>query len=67
MYGEACETSPTTEVGQLRLLHPEKGPAKDVLPQELLMQIYTSVSESVLCSSITFWFGAATKQGRNRL
>ncbi|KAI5609675.1 gastrula zinc finger protein XlCGF28.1-like, partial [Silurus asotus] len=33
----------------------------------LLMQFYTAVSESVLCSSITIWFGAATKQDRNRL
>ncbi|KAF7710218.1 hypothetical protein HF521_009090 [Silurus meridionalis] len=37
------------------------------LPQELLIQFYTAVIESVLCSSITIWFGAATKQDRNRL
>ncbi|XP_060751100.1 uncharacterized protein LOC132862822 [Tachysurus vachellii] len=39
---------------------------KYVLPQELLM-FYTAVIESVLCTSITIWFGAATKQDRNRL
>ncbi|KAI5619464.1 gastrula zinc finger protein XlCGF28.1-like [Silurus asotus] len=37
------------------------------LPQELLIQFYTAVIESVLCSSITIWFGATTKQDRNRL
>ncbi|KAI5610921.1 gastrula zinc finger protein XlCGF28.1-like [Silurus asotus] len=37
------------------------------LPQELLMQFYSAVIESVLCSSITIWFGAAKKQDRNRL
>uniref|UniRef100_A0A669CDW9 Reverse transcriptase domain-containing protein n=1 Tax=Oreochromis niloticus TaxID=8128 RepID=A0A669CDW9_ORENI len=37
------------------------------LPQELLIQFYTAVIESVLCSSITVWYGAATKQDRCRL
>ncbi|KAI5102804.1 gastrula zinc finger protein XlCGF28.1-like [Silurus meridionalis] len=37
------------------------------LSQELLIQFYTAVIESVLCSSITIWLGAATKQDRNRL
>ncbi|XP_061654562.1 uncharacterized protein LOC133489465 isoform X2 [Phyllopteryx taeniolatus] len=37
------------------------------LPQELLRQFYTAVIESVLCSSITVWFGAATKKGKLRL
>ena len=37
------------------------------LPQELLIQFYTAVIESVLCSSITVWFGSATKLDRNRL
>ncbi|XP_059810120.1 uncharacterized protein LOC132383230 isoform X1 [Hypanus sabinus] len=37
------------------------------LPQELLLQFYTAVIESVLCTSITVWFGAATKQDRTRL
>ncbi|XP_076866468.1 uncharacterized protein LOC143517634 [Brachyhypopomus gauderio] len=37
------------------------------LPQELLIQFYTAVIESILCTSITVWFGAATKQDRNRL
>ncbi|XP_061545445.1 uncharacterized protein LOC133409453 [Phycodurus eques] len=35
---------------------------KHGLPQELLRQFYTAVIESVLCSSITVWFGAATKR-----
>ncbi|XP_059821756.1 uncharacterized protein LOC132391955 [Hypanus sabinus] len=37
------------------------------LLQELLLQFYTAVTESVLCTSITVWFGAATKQDRTRL
>ena len=37
------------------------------LPPELLLQFYTAVIESVLCSSITVWFGAATRQDRFRL
>ncbi len=32
------------------------------LPQELLIQFYSAIIESVLCSSITVWFGSATKQ-----
>ncbi|KAI2648520.1 putative RNA-directed DNA polymerase from transposon BS [Labeo rohita] len=31
------------------------------LPQELLKQFYSAVIESVLCTSITVWFGSATK------
>ncbi len=31
------------------------------LPQELLKQFYSAIVESVLCSSITVWFGWATK------
>nr|XP_023693192.1 polymeric immunoglobulin receptor-like [Paramormyrops kingsleyae] len=38
-----------------------------ILKKELLIQFYSAVIESVLCSSITVWFGAATKQDRNRL
>ncbi|KAI3371617.1 hypothetical protein L3Q82_024182, partial [Scortum barcoo] len=37
------------------------------LPQELLIQFYTAIIQSVLCTSITVWFGSATKQDRNRL
>ncbi|XP_061642779.1 uncharacterized protein LOC133484367 isoform X1 [Phyllopteryx taeniolatus] len=33
----------------------------------LLRQFYTAVIESVLCSSITVWFGAATKKDKLRL
>ena len=40
---------------------------KHNLPQELLIQFYTAVIESVLCTSITVWFGSATKLDRNRL
>ncbi|TWW57365.1 hypothetical protein D4764_07G0000840 [Takifugu flavidus] len=40
---------------------------KSNLPQELLIQFYTAIIQSVLCSSITVWFGSATKQDRNRL
>ncbi len=31
------------------------------LPQELLIQLCSAIIESVLCSSITVWFGSATK------
>ncbi|KAI3362516.1 hypothetical protein L3Q82_012829 [Scortum barcoo] len=37
------------------------------LPQELLIQFYATIIQSVLCTSITVWFGSATKQDRNRL
>ncbi|XP_061639302.1 sodium- and chloride-dependent creatine transporter 1-like isoform X2 [Phyllopteryx taeniolatus] len=40
---------------------------KHGLPPELLRQFYTAVIESVLCSSITVWFGAATKKDKLRL
>ncbi|KAL0194049.1 hypothetical protein M9458_012345, partial [Cirrhinus mrigala] len=37
------------------------------LPQELLKQFYTAVIKSVLCTSITVWFGSATKSDTRRL
>ncbi|KAK3570810.1 hypothetical protein QTP86_027632, partial [Hemibagrus guttatus] len=37
------------------------------LPQELLTQFYSAVIESVLCTSITVWFGSATKSDIRRL
>ncbi|KAL0158825.1 hypothetical protein M9458_046901 [Cirrhinus mrigala] len=37
------------------------------LPQELLRQFYSAVIESVLCTSITVWFGSATKSDIRRL
>ncbi|KAK3568489.1 hypothetical protein QTP86_008542 [Hemibagrus guttatus] len=37
------------------------------LPQELLTQFYSAVIESVLCTSITVWFGSATKSDIGRL
>jgi len=37
------------------------------LPQELLILFYSAIIQSVLCSSITVWFGSATKQDRVRL
>ncbi|XP_061643752.1 uncharacterized protein LOC133484744 [Phyllopteryx taeniolatus] len=37
---------------------------KHGLPRELLRQFSTAVIESVLCSSITVWFGAATKKDK---
>ncbi|XP_061604110.1 mucolipin-1-like isoform X3 [Phyllopteryx taeniolatus] len=40
---------------------------KHGLPPELLRQFNTVVIESVLCSSITVWFGAATKKDKLRL
>ncbi|XP_061643355.1 GRIP1-associated protein 1 isoform X3 [Phyllopteryx taeniolatus] len=40
---------------------------KHGLSPELLRQLDTAVIESVLCSSITVWFGAATKNNKLRL
>uniref|UniRef100_A0A1A8PUX4 Reverse transcriptase domain-containing protein n=1 Tax=Nothobranchius rachovii TaxID=451742 RepID=A0A1A8PUX4_9TELE len=37
------------------------------LPQELLIIFYTAAVESILCSSITVWFGSATKMDKCRL
>ncbi len=37
------------------------------LPQELLKQFYSAIIESVLCTSITVWFGSATKSDLLRL
>ncbi len=37
------------------------------LPQELLIQFYTAIIESVLCTSITVWFSSATKSVFRRL
>ncbi len=37
------------------------------LPQELLKQFYSSIIESVLCTSITVWFSSATKSDIRRL
>ncbi|KAI2665131.1 RNA-directed DNA polymerase from mobile element jockey [Labeo rohita] len=37
------------------------------LPQELLKQFYSAVTESVLCTSITVWFSSATKSDTRRL
>ena len=37
------------------------------LPQELLIQFYTAMVQSVLCTSIIVWFASATKQDRNGL
>ncbi len=37
------------------------------LPQELLIQFYSTIIESVLCMSITVWFCSATKSDLRRL
>ncbi|KAK3525498.1 hypothetical protein QTP86_032836, partial [Hemibagrus guttatus] len=37
------------------------------LPQELLIHFYSAVIESVLCTSITVWFGSATKSDMRRI
>ncbi len=37
------------------------------LPQELLKQFYSTIIESVLCTSITVWFNSATKSDHRRL
>ncbi|KAK3526833.1 hypothetical protein QTP86_000695 [Hemibagrus guttatus] len=37
------------------------------LPQELLIHFYSAVIESVLCTSITVWFGSATESDMRRL
>ncbi len=37
------------------------------LPQELLIQFYSAIIESHLCTSITVWFSSATKSNLRRL
>ncbi|KAM9816603.1 uncharacterized protein ACBT44_010847 [Syngnathus typhle] len=37
------------------------------LPRELLKTFYTAIIQSVLCTSITVWFGSASKQDKHRL
>ncbi len=37
------------------------------LPKELLIQFYSAIIESVLCTSITVWFSSATKSDLRRL
>ena len=37
------------------------------LPQDVLVQFYTAVIESVLSNSITVWYGSATKKETHRL
>ncbi len=37
------------------------------LPQELLIQFYSAIIESVLCMSITVWFSSVTKSDLRRL
>ncbi|XP_058018789.1 DNA repair protein XRCC3 isoform X3 [Ahaetulla prasina] len=37
------------------------------LPKELLIQFYRGIIESVICTSITVWFGSVTQQERHRL
>ncbi len=49
---------------RLYLLHKLR---KFNLPQELLIQFYSAIIESVLCTSITVWFSSATKSDLRRL
>ncbi len=37
------------------------------LPQDLLIQFYSAIIESVLCMSLTVWFSSATKSDLRRL
>ena len=37
------------------------------LPKELLNTFYSAIIQSVICTSITVWFGSATKRDRARL
>ncbi len=37
------------------------------LPQEMLIQFYSAIIESVLCMSITVWFSSSTKSDLKRL
>ncbi len=49
------------EVGHSHSLHCKN------LPQELLIQFYSAIIESILCTSITVWFNSATKSDLRRL
>ncbi len=64
------------EVGHSHRLIVKKAPAENVLsrqlkkfnlPQAHMTQFYSAVIESVLCSSITVWFGSASKSDIRRL
>ncbi|KAI2652653.1 RNA-directed DNA polymerase from mobile element jockey [Labeo rohita] len=57
----------TVKKAQQRLRHFLRQLKKFNLPQALMTQFYSAVIESVLCSSITVWFGAACKSDRRRL
>ncbi len=52
---------------QQRLLYFLRQLRKFNLPQELLIQFYSAIIESVLCTSITVWFSSATKSDLRRL
>ncbi len=63
-------------MGHSHQLHLKKDPTslyflrqlrKFNLPLELLKQFYSAIIESVLCTSITVWFGSATKSDIRRL
>ncbi len=61
-------------MGRSHWVHCEKDPAQAVflrqlfnLPQELLKQFFSAITESVLCNSITVWFSSATKSDLRRL
>ncbi len=63
-------------MGHSHRLHREKGQQrmyflrqlkKFNLPQAHMTQFYSAVIESVLCSSITVWFGSASKSDIRRL
>ncbi len=67
---------PGPEVGQSHWVHCEKAQQrlyflcqlrKFNLPQELLIKFYSTITESVLCKSITVWFSSATKSDLRRL
>lgn len=40
---------------------------KFTLPQELLIQFYTAVVKSVLCTSITVWLCLSTRQAETKV
>ncbi len=37
------------------------------LPQDLLKQFYSAITESILCTSLTVWFSSSTKSDLKRL
>ncbi len=66
-FSESFETVILNDLKAQQRLYFLRQLRKFNLLQELLIQFYSAIIESVLCSSITVWFGSATKTDIRRL